>query len=267
MSSSDRRRRWRGAVPCALLVAALAGPAHAAGAPAVEPRLTSYLPAGVLYETDVPTPAEVLGFDIGERPITPLELEIYLRRLAEVSDRVAIEEQGRTHEGRPQLLLTISSPANLARLDELRQAHLERSEGTGETAVDADDAPLVVWLAYSIHGDETSGSNASPLVAYHLAAAEDAAVEEMLARTVVLLDPSQNPDGMARFSQWAVSNRSAQPVASPLHREKNEPWPGDRGNHYWFDLNRDWLTAEQPESQARVATFQRWRPHVVGDFH
>jgi hypothetical protein len=258
----------RHAIVVSLVAASAAFAAHPGFAADVEPRLASYLPAGTTYRSDVPTPASVFGFEIGQRPLTPLELETYLRRLAASSDRVRVEEQGRTHEGRPQLLVTLSSPANLARLEELRQAHLALSEGEAPPGGDgAQEPPLVVWLAYSIHGNETSGSNASPLVAYHLAAAQDKAVEDLLANTIVLIDPSQNPDGMARFSQWVISHGSVVPVASPDHREKREPWPGGRGNHYWFDLNRDWLATEHPESRHRVATFQRWRPHVVGDFH
>jgi hypothetical protein len=252
----------------ALSLAAAVAARAAAGADRT-PVLAQYLPAGVAYAPEVPVPSSVLGFEVGVRPVTPAELESYMRRLAASSDRVLLEEQGRTHEGRPQLLLTLSTPANLARLESWRQAHLALTDPArpAPTAAELAAAPLVIWLAYSIHGDEASGSNASMVVAYHLAAARDAAVEELLSRAVVLIDPSQNPDGMARFASWVASHGSAEPVADPAHREKHEPWPTGRGNHYWLDLNRDWMATEQPESRARVATFQRWRPHVVADLH
>ncbi len=228
------------------------------------------LPAELLpaaeYDPAVPTPAEYLGWQVGERHVDPGQLTGYLRQLAESSDRVRFEVQGHTHEGRPLPLLIISTPENLARLEEIRDRHRALSQAPFEAGTGAEigDQPAVVWLGYSIHGNEASGSNASLLVAYHLAAAED---DEHLENTIVLLDPSLNPDGLARFALWANMHRGRVLVGDRNHREHNEGWPSGRTNHYWFDLNRDWLPAQHPESRARLATLQTWRPNLLADFH
>ena len=194
----------------------------------------------------------------------------YLERLAATSDRVRLEEIGRTHERKPQVVATITSPANQARLDEILAAHRRAEQppfdGIGRDSI-PDDMPAVVYLGYSIHGNEASGANASMLVAYHLASSQSPEVRSLLDRAVVLLDPSLNPDGLGRFAHWANMYRGTQPVADPDDREHVEAWPGGRTNHYWFDLNRDWLLLVHPESRNRVRVFQRWRPNVLADFH
>lgn len=231
-----------------------------------QPQLADYLPAEVIYDGSIPKPSSVLGFEVGEWHVRHDQLVAYLHRLAESSDRMLIEETGRTHEGRQQLLLTVSSPANLARLDEIRSTHLENLDPAAE-APDVTAMPVVVNLGYSIHGNEASGANAALLAAYHLAAANGEAIEELLAHSVILIDPSLNPDGLSRFAGWANMHRGRVPVADPKHREHNEAWPNGRTNHYWFDLNRDWLLAQHPETHARLAQFHRWRPNVLTDFH
>ncbi|MCB1035330.1 MAG: hypothetical protein KDD47_16000, partial [Acidobacteria bacterium] len=159
-----------------------------------------------------------------------------------------------------------TSEENQNRIEDLRRAHLERLDRP-EAPAPGTSLPAIVWLGYSIHGDEASGSNASMLVAYHLAAAHDPSVEKLLEETIILLDPSLNPDGLGRFAQWANSHRGVLPASAVDHREHQQVWPGGRTNHYWFDLNRDWLLLQHPESQARMETFQAWRPHLLGDFH
>lgn len=261
----------------ALLIAAVATPPAAAG-PAdlgrARPRLAGptaeLLPAGAGYDPAVPPPDEVLGFELGARHVEPAEQVRYAERLVAASPRVALEIQGTTWEGRPQPLLVFTSPANHARLEELRRAHLAAA-GAGGPAPAGDagaaDPPVVVWLGYSIHGNEASGANASLAVAWWLAASQAPEVDALLDRAVVLIDPSLNPDGLARFSAWVNANASAAAVADPASREHREPWPGGRTNHYWFDLNRDWLLLQQPESRHRMATWRRWRPNLLGDFH
>ncbi|PTB99073.1 peptidase M14, partial [Thalassospira xiamenensis] len=117
------------------------------------------------------------------------------------------------------------------------------------------------------HGDEPSGSNAALLFAYYLAAAEGDAIEQVLADSIILLDPSLNPDGLARFAQWTNQHKSQNLVADSQHREHVQDMPRGRVNHYWFDLNRDWLLLQHPESRARIANFQKWKPNVLTDFH
>lgn len=245
------------------LVGALPLMAQAPGAASTDPR--DLLPPAE-YDPAVPSPADYLGWEVGEWHVDPGRLTGYLRELAETSPRARFEVQGYTHEGRPQPLLILSSPANLERLEEIRQRHVGLSEPPFASAREAisEDQPVVVWLGYSIHGNEASGSNAALLVAYHLAAAMDS---ELLADTVLLLDPSLNPDGLARFALWANMHRGEVLVADRNHREHNEGWPSGRTNHYWFDLNRDWLPAQHPESRHRLATIRAWRPNLLADFH
>ena len=227
--------------------------------------LDYYLP-GTNYDSAVPTPDEVLGFQIGDWHLSHDQLVFYMRTLAAASDRISIEETGRTYEDRPLLLLVISSPKNLRNVENIREAHLRRARASTPTPVRATD-PVVVYQGFSIHGNESSGSNAAPLLAYHLAASNDAEVERLLDQTVILLDPSLNPDGLQRFSTWANAHKSLTPVTDPQSREFNEAWPRGRTNHYWFDLNRDWLPAQHPESRARIATYHRWLPNVLTDHH
>ncbi|RMH16118.1 MAG: zinc carboxypeptidase [Acidobacteria bacterium] len=249
--------------PSILSAALVAGLAAAAGA---APRLDDYLPAGTRYDPAIPRPADVLGFEVGEWHVRHDQLVAYMRALAAASDRVRLEVTGHTHERRPLLLLTISSPANLDRLEAIRAQHLALSDPAAEEP-DVASMPVVVHLGYSVHGDEASGANASLVVAYHLAAAQGPEIEGLLDDVVVLLDPSLNPDGLGRFAQWVNMHRGAVLNPDPAHREHNQGWPTGRTNHYWFDLNRDWLLAQHPESRARLATFHRWRPNVHTDAH
>ncbi len=236
------------------------------GTPSAAVELKDYLPSGIEYDPQIPRPAEVLGFEPGERHVRHDQLVAYLRRLAASSERIQIQTTGHTHEGRELLLLTISSAANLARLEQLRGEHLRLSDPSVATP-DTRDMPVVVNLGYSVHGNEASGANAAPVVAYHLAAAQGSEIDRLLATTIILLDPSLNPDGLARFAQWSNMHLGQVPVADPDHREHREAWPNGRTNHYWFDLNRDWLLLQHPESRARVTQFHRWRPNVLTDFH
>ena len=224
--------------------------------------LSEFLPSDVAYDLTVPTPASVLGHEVGDWHARHDQLVAYMQVLAAASPRISVEVIGSTHEGRAQLLLTITTPDNHQRLDKLRQRHRDYAAGKADQP-----GPLVLWFGYSIHGNEASGSNAAMLMAYHLAAMRGADADALLADTIILIDPSLNPDGMGRFAHWANSHRSQNLVADRNNREHQETWPGGRFNHYWFDLNRDWLLLAHPESRARVAVLQNWRPNVVTDFH
>lgn len=216
-----------------------------------------YLPADADLDPEIPSPESVLGWEVGDWHVSHDKLLGYMRVLADASPRISMKATGRSHEQRPLLLLAVTAEKNATQLDALRQAHL-----AGEQ-----NAPLVVWLGYSVHGDEPSGANAALLVAYYLAASRSEFVRELLAGSVVLIDPSLNPDGLDRYASWVNSNAGAVPVADPTGRQHNQPWPQGRTNHYWFDLNRDWLPLVHPESRARMAEYQRWRPHVLTDHH
>ena len=225
---------------------------------------TDYLPQGQNYDPKIPLPADVLGYPVGTWHVRHDQLVQYMRVLAEKSDRITIVETGRTHEHRPLVLLTITAPKNHQDISQIKAQHIERL-AKGETAKSTD--PLIIYMGYSVHGNEPSGSNASLLVAYHLAASTSPEVTKLLNENVVLLDPSLNPDGLSRFAQWANMHKGQNVVSDPSHREHQEPWPNGRTNHYWFDLNRDWLLLTHPESKARIKQFHAWRPHILTDFH
>ena len=229
--------------------------------------LSYYLPDGVSYNPAIPTPASVIGHEIGEWHISHDRLVSYMYALDKASDRITLEVTGQTYEARPLLLLTITSPKNQQNIESIRQQHLLLSDPAKSSSVDVKNMPAVYYLGCSIHGNEPSGANAGLVMAYHLAAAQGPAIEKYLENTVILFDPSFNPDGLTRFSSWANSRKSKLISPDPNDMEHNEAWPGGRFNHYWFDLNHDWMVAQLPESQARIKKYQQWRPNVLTDHH
>ncbi len=229
--------------------------------------LDYFLPAGATYDPTIPTPQSYFGFAVGDWHVRHDQLLAYLRALDAASDRVHLEEYGVTYEQRTLVLLTITHPSHHARLEDIRREHRAQTETSVPAFPPPAAPPVVLWLGYTIHGNEASGSNAASLVAYHLAAAQGQDVERLLSSTVIILDPCLNPDGYDRFAAWVNGNRGRQPVADPATREHTEPWPSGRGNHYWFDLNRDYVPLVHPESRARMTQYHRWMPHVLLDFH
>lgn len=230
--------------------------------------LSYYLPTDVTYNTAIPTPEQVIGHHVGEWHITHDRLVNYMKAIAAASpDRVKLEIMGTTYETRPQLLLVFSSKKNLDNLEQIRQQHLQLGDAAASASLNTDNMPAVVWIGHSIHGNESSGANASLLSAYYLAAAEGKKIDELLDNVVILFDPSFNPDGLQRFSTWVNQHKSKNLVTDANSREFNEVWPGGRFNHYWFDLNRDWLPGVHAESQNRLKKFQAWRPNILTDHH
>ena len=228
--------------------------------------LSYYLPDSVTYDPAIPTPKSIIGHEVGEWHVTHDRLVQYMYALDKASDRITLEVIGYSHEARPLLLLTITSPANHKNIEAIRTQHLKLADPAAGS-VDLKNMPAVFYMGHSIHGNEPSGSNAALLSAYFLAAAQGKQIETYLNNTVILLDPSFNPDGLQRFSSWVNSRRSNVISTDPADMEHNEAWPGGRTNHYWFDLNRDWLVAQQPESQGRVKKFHAWKPNVLTDHH
>lgn len=228
--------------------------------------LDYYLPQDITYDASIPKPTEVIGHEVGQWHVTHDKLVYYMQTLAEASDRMTIETRGKTYEGRPILLLTVTSPQNHQNLEQIRKDHIALSEN-GSNSLNTGEMPIVVYQGFSIHGNEASGSNASLAYAYYLAAAQGAEIDEMLDNMVILLDPSFNPDGLQRFAYWANVHRSQNLNGDPNEREYHEVWPGGRTNHYWFDMNRDWLPVQLPESRARIESFHKWLPNVLTDHH
>jgi hypothetical protein len=227
-------------------------------------QLSYYLPQDVAYNPSIPTPQSIIGHDVGEWHITHDKLVQYMYALANASNRVTIEDRGKTFEDRPLLLLTITAPENHQNIEAIQIAH---NEATDTNTTNSENRPIVVYQGFSIHGNEPSGSNAALLAAYYLAAAEDSKIDNLLKNTIILFDPSYNPDGLQRFAYWANTNRNINLNPDPNDREYSEVWPGARTNHYWFDMNRDWLPVQLPESRARIKTFHSWMPNILTDHH
>ncbi len=246
-------------------------------ATAIIARTNSELPFGfplpdASYASTVPTPDQVLGFALGTRPITPEEAVRYLRAVAAASDRVHLETYGHTVEERPLILVWISTPEHLRQ----RASYAAQWRALWDPADHPDDVlqqwireglPVLVWFAYSVHGNEHSSTEAALALTYHLAASRSDDVARVLSQTVVILDPIQNPDGRARFVQWVRQHLGQRPDANPFAIEHREAWPGGRYNHYLYDLNRDWLFQTQQETRAKVAAYFRHPPQVFVDFH
>ncbi|MFD2517896.1 M14 family metallopeptidase [Salinimicrobium flavum] len=228
--------------------------------------LSYYLPQDVSYNDEIPKPQDILGYIPGEWHANHDQVVNYMNTLAEASPRIRLENRGRTFENRPLILLIITSEENQENLEEIRRQHVALTE-PGSEDLDLENMPVVVNQGFSIHGNEASGTNAALLAAYYLAAAEGEEIEDLLENTVILFDPAFNPDGLQRFSYWANTNKSANINPDPQDREYSEVWPGGRTNHYWFDMNRDWLPVQLPESRVRIETFHQWYPNILTDHH
>ncbi len=229
--------------------------------------LSYYLPENVNYNENIPTPASIIGHEIGEWHVTHDKLTQYFYELGEFSERVKVEKIGQTYEFRPLLNVIITSKKNHDKLEQLRLQHLQLSDPNQSDDLKIENMPVVVRLGYSVHGNEQSGANASLLVAYHLAAAQGEEIDKLLENCIILIDPSLNPDGLQRFSTWVNEHKSKNMNTDPNGREFGESWPGGRTNHYWFDLNRDWLLAQHPESIARLKAYHDWMPNIQTDHH
>jgi hypothetical protein len=225
-----------------------------------------FMPKDVTFRGDIPAPAKFAGHEIGEWHLTHDKLLYYMLELARVSDRAIWEEYARSYEGRPLGQLIISSPENIRNIETLRQQHVALSDPSKPDA-DISKMPVFIKLGYGVHGNESSAQNASALVAYYLVAGQGSKIDELLQNAVILIDPALNPDGMQRHSTWVNFTRSLNNNPDPASWEFNEPWPGGRTNHYWFDLNRDYIMLQHPESVGRVAAFYRWRPNINTDHH
>ena len=214
-------------------------------------------------DPQIPTPQSVLGFNVGEWHISHDKLVRYMYALSNASGRISIENRGMTYENRELILLTISSEKNHSNIETI----ISNRKDIYSNSLDISESPVIIYQGFSIHGNEPSGTNSSLLLAYYLAASNDKFVLDLLDNSVILIDPCMNPDGLQRFASWVNSHKSKTSNGNNHDREFNETWPRGRTNHYWFDLNRDWLAAQHPESQARINTFNKWVPHILTDHH
>lgn len=216
-----------------------------------------------LQAQKIPSPSQYLGYEVGTWHSRHHEVVGYFEALTQAApDRMKIERFGQSFEKKPLMLAFIGSAQNIARLEEIRKSNLALA-GMGGTALA--DAPVVVWLSYTVHGNEPSSTHAAMLTAHHLLTDPKAA--DWLKNTVVVMDPCLNPDGYDRYVNWYNSVVGRQMNPDARSREHREPWPGGRSNHYNFDMNRDWAWQTQAESRQRIAQYNRWMPQVHVDYH
>ncbi len=228
---------------------------------------------GAQYDPAVPTIEKTLGYAPGERIAPHAHLMKYFEALAASQPkRVKLLEYAKSWEGRKLVIAIIGNEANIARLNEIQTGIKKLADPRKSTEADAQkliaSLPATVMLAYNVHGNEISGPDAAMAAAYHiLAAKNDKIVDSILANTLIMIDPTQNPDGRDRFVHNFEIAEGLEPVAYPLAAEHAEPWPGGRTNHYMFDMNRDWFAMTQPETRGRIKTLLEWYPLVFVDLH
>ncbi len=225
-----------------------------------------FFPQNLVFDKGIPSPQEFLGYNIGDWHTRHDRMVAYFEKLAELSELAEFQIIGYSNEHRPQVVLTITSKNNHDNLEAIRQKHLTLSQGTVPEGGYV-DMPVIVLLGYNVHGNEPSGLEASLLTAYFLLASNFDGRRETLENSVIMIDPVYNPDGRDRHSTWVNMHKGFPPVSDGMDREHNEVWPRGRTNHYWFDLNRDWLPLSQIETQNRMAFYHKWMPNVATDFH
>ena len=213
------------------------------------------------------SPDEFLGYQLGSKFTPHYKIVNYFNQAASsMPQMMKLEKYGETNEGRDLLLAFISSPENMAKLDEIRKNNIRLTGILKDKAADI-TAPAIVWLSYNVHGNEASSSEVSMKTLYELLNENNAQTKAWLKNTVVIIDPCLNPDGRDRYVNWFTQMVGKDPDANRNSREHSEPWPRGRLNHYNFDLNRDWAWQTQVETQARLKKYNEWMPQIHCDFH
>ena len=225
------------------------------------------------YDPAIPSFEDVLGYNPGDRITWHRDAIRYYEALqAAAPDRVFVSRYARSWEGRDLIYVVVTSPENMARIDDVKAGMQRLADPRLTTRAEAEsiiaDQPAITWLSYGVHGNEISSTDASMLTAYHLLASRgDERVANIMRDTVVVIDPMQNPDGRDRFLQHFNMSEGLIPDDDRISAEHDEPWPGGRTNHYLFDLNRDWFIMTQPETRGRIELVQEWYPVAYVDAH
>ena len=224
------------------------------------------------YNPAIPTLEQIVGHKWGEKITMHHEVEKYIHQLVEVSKNIRLVKYGETWEGRALYYMIVASEQNLARLDEIKSGMKKLADPRQISAAEADrlisSLPAITWLAYGVHGNEISSTDAALLTAYHLLAAQnDSLTQIVLQNSVVIIDPMENPDGRDRFITYSRQVTGRWPDGDQQSAEHRENWPSGRSNHYLFDMNRDWFAMTQPETRGRVKAFLEWYPQVFVDLH
>ena len=222
------------------------------------------------FDENIKSPEEFLGYPIGEMHTRHDLIVSYMTYLSNASDKADMFSYATSYEGRKLIYLIVSSPEKIKNIEEIRKSHLSYIRPDDENYIQSDkptDFPVIINLGYNVHGNEPSSSEAAMLTAYTLISSKSKEVEEYLQNSIVLIDPTINPDGRDRHTQWVNSYKGSPLVDDPQDAEHNEYWPGGRTNHYWFDLNRDVLLGIHPETRGKIDFHHNWYPNVTMDFH
>ena len=222
------------------------------------------------FDEDIMSPEEFLGYPIGEMHTRHDLIVSYMTYLSNASDKADMFSYATSYEGRKLIYLIVSSPEKINNIESIRKSHLSYIKPDDENYIQSDkpsDFPVIVNLGYNVHGNEPSSSEAAMLTAYTLISSKSKEVEDYLENSIILIDPTINPDGRDRHTQWVNSYKGSPLVDDPQDAEHNEYWPGGRTNHYWFDLNRDVLLGIHPETRGKIEFHHNWYPNVTMDFH
>ena len=224
------------------------------------------------YHPNVQPPDEFLGFTLGSRPVHHNEVIDYYNYLDKLLDNTTLTQYGYTYEGKPLVYLMISSKKNMANIDNIKKSiSMLADPRTLDDAKTANkiikQTPAIAWMAYAIHGDEISSTDAAIQLAYQLAAGTDPATKNILKNLVVSIDPNENPDGRERYLQQLLQWRGEIVNSDANSLDHSGFWPYGRGNHYLFDLNRDWFATVHPETKGKVSAILDWNPQFLVDSH
>ncbi|MDF1666850.1 MAG: M14 family metallopeptidase, partial [Planctomycetota bacterium] len=227
---------------------------------------------GIKADPRIPTLQSIVGHTWGQDVSSHHETAFYFKALARAApNRCRLVQYGRSYENRSLQYLVISSPKNMKKLTTIMAQNKALTEprktSYGKAQKIIQTAPAIVWLAYSVHGDEISSTDAALLTAYHFLAARDKKTQALLENTVIIIDPLQNPDGRDRFVNVFREKRGVFLESNPAATEHIQRWPGGRSNHYHFDMNRDWFRQSQKETRHKVAAFLEWVPQIYVDAH
>ena len=222
------------------------------------------------FDENIKSPEEFLGYPIGEMQTRHDLIVSYMEYLSNVSDKAQILHYGQTYEKRKLVILAISSSDKIIDLEKIRENHISYLDPEHPNYLEEskpEDLPVIINLAYSVHGNEPSTSEAALLTAYTLIGSKSDEISKYLSESIILIDPTLNPDGRDRHTHWVNTYKGSPLVDDPQDAEHNEYWPGGRTNHYWFDLNRDWYLGIHPESRSKLKWYHSWKPNVTADFH
>ncbi len=224
------------------------------------------------FTQKIQSPSEFLGYKLGDQFTPHYRVVEYYKYLASVSKNIKLQDYGKTNEGRPLFLAFVGSDSNISRLEDIRKNNISLTGikdglNTSKPMEGLKDQPVLVWFSYNVHGNESVSTEASLQTVFDLLDPANARTKAWLKNTLVILDPCLNPDGRERYVNFYNPIKNVVPDALPFAREHMEPWPGGRANHYYFDLNRDWVWQSQVESRQRLAVYNKWLPQVHVDFH